>query len=172
MRQRSLDLCTIVLVSIITSSCVSCILSDSHSLRECGDLASSSWKIDCFLSLEKSIVCDQNNIQRLIEVFFPVNSNQPQLVRVHYYMKTNTIAHTDDTAPLIVYNDTIKADYEFIWLSSSILIYINAKVLEGMSLYSYTAESNDVYIILPSFKYPGNKKWAEKLLNEATTWVR
>ena len=139
---------------------VSCVTVDS---LNCDDLPS---RITSLLSLEQSIICDEYNIQSLTEAFFPANRRQAFVVQAHYYV--NTTIHP--LFPGANQNDT-RPDYVFLWFSSSVLAFIEPRLLEGLSFRSFSANLNHAHIRIAPF-FSDDEDWIRGLLSNATIWVR
>ncbi len=127
-------------------------------------------EVTSLLSLELSILCDEYNIQSLTQAFFPANRRQAFVVQVHYYI--NSTIHplfpgTEETDR----NDTSRPDYVFLWFSSSVLAFIEPRLLEGLSFRSFVADLNHAHIRIEPF-FSDDEQWIRSLLSNATIWVR
>ena len=116
------------------------------------------------MSLERSILCDEYNIQSLTEAFFPANRHQAFIVEVHIYV--NRSVHPLSPGN----NDTTRSDYIFYWFSSSVLAFIHPKLLEGFSLWTFTAEYNHAHLRIAPF-FSDDEDWIRGLLSNVTIWV-
>ena len=121
-------------------------------------------EIKSLMSLERSILCDEYNIQSLTEAFFPANRRQAFVVEVHIYV--NRSEHPLSPGN----NETAESDYVFIWFSSSVLAFIHPTLLEGFSLRTFSAEFNYAHLRIAPF-FSDDEDWIRGLLSNATIWV-
>ena len=138
--------------------------------EECTKVLPAS-KISSLLSLEKSIVCDEYNLQSLTEAFFPPNRRQPYLIQVHYYV--NRTVHPLQLIPGTEYSNTTTsrpADYELLWFSSSVFVFVEPWILEKFSVFSLYLEFSHTHLRIAPF-ISDDKDWIRGLLTNATIWV-
>ena len=121
-------------------------------------------EIMSLMSLERSILCDEYNIQSLTEAFFPANRRQAFIVEVHFYVNRSEHPLSPEN------NNTAESDYVFFWFSSSVLAFIHPKVLEGFSLWTFSAEFNYAHLRIATF-FSDDEDWIRGLLSNATIWV-
>ena len=133
-------------------------------------LFGSCFGVDCItslLDLERSILSNDINIQRLTEAFFPANQYPALVVEVNYRVNNQT----DPESNL---NDDFTSSFVFRWVSSPALLFIDPKILVGLSLRSLVVDYHYADISLNSFCYMDDDDDMFNnigLLNNITIWV-
>ena len=120
--------------------------------------------INSLVSLECSILSDEYNIQSLTESFFPANRRQALTVEVHFYV--NRSEHPLSPGA----TNVTSADYVFLWFSSSVLAFIEPRLLQGLSLNVFIAEYHFAHLSIAPF-VSDDEEWIRGLLSNATIWV-
>ena len=133
-------------------------------------LFGSCFGVDCItslLDLERSILSNDINIQRLTEAFFPANQYPALVVEVNYQVNNQSDIENDP-------NDDFSRSFVFRWFSSPAFLYIDPKILEGLSLRSLVVDYHYADISLNSFCYMDDDDDMLHnlgLLNNVTIWV-
>ena len=120
--------------------------------------------ITSLVSLECSILSDENNIQSLTEAFFPANHRRALTVQVHFYVN-----RSEHPLKLGAKNAT-SPDHVFLWFSSPVLSFIEPRMLQGFSLNTFIAEYHYAHLLIAPF-FSTDEEWIRGLLGNATIWV-
>ena len=154
-------------IILVTVFHLSLIVSCVRNGNECTEVPT---EVSSLLSLERSILCDEYNLQSLTEAFFPANRRQAFVVQVHFYL--NRTEHPLQFILATEYNDTVvePADYVLFWFSSSVLAFIEPRMLEGISFYTFSADFNYAHLRIAPF-ITDDEDWIRGLLTNATIWV-
>ena len=148
-----LPLFVIILIPILQAS-----TSEAYSCTKPPTLVTS------LVSLECSILSDELNLQSLTESFFPANHRQALTVEVHFYV--NRSKHP--LSPGVT--NVTSAEFVFLWFSSSVLAFIEPRVLQGISLNLFIAESHHAHLSIAPF-FISDENWIRGLLENVTIWV-
>ena len=131
--------------------------------------------ISSLVNLEKSIVSNNGNIRNLTKGFYPANIFPALWVEVKYYLNTTYENETSVFLTHPVEDGAVKRlnkeDYVLFWVSSPVLIYINPKLLEGLSLHFVTIKNHSVQLVIQEFCDNLTRLEILGMLNEATIWV-
>ena len=131
--------------------------------------------ISSLVSLENSIVSNNGNIQSLTKGFYPANIFPALCMEVKYYLN---MTYENETSVFLTHpvedgavKRLHKEDYVFFWVSSPVLIYINPRLLEGLSLRFVIIENHIVHLVIQEFCDNLTTIEIFGMLNEATIWV-
>lgn len=128
--------------------------------------------INNYEELKTSIINNSENIENLLQGFYPPNQSPSHILNVYYYTQLldsddKTVNETNVSHPHFEQpNNT--ANYIFQWVDSSTLLLFEWRLFDALS---FGIAELDVYNISLSIRPFCDEDEAVKLLNMATVWV-
>ena len=121
----------------------------------CPDIES----ITSFYDLECSILSKNQNMQNLMDAFFPANQYPAVVVEVQYFVITMDNQSSEDSR------------YIYRWVSTPALLFGDPKVLEGLSLRTLVVHQHYASLFIAPFAENLDNERKKELLSNVTTWV-
>lgn len=115
--------------------------------------------ITSFYDLECSILSKNQNIQNLMDAFFPANQYPAVVVEVQYFVITMDNQSSEDP------------EYIYRWVSTPALLFGDPKVLEGLSLRALVVHQHYASLFIAPFAENLDNERKKELLSNVTTWV-
>ena len=125
----------------------------------CNSMCSDVESITSFYDLECSILSNNENIQNLMDAFFPANQYPAVVVEVQYFVINMDNQSSEDS------------QYIYRWVSTPALLFGDPKVLEGLSLRALVVHQRSASLVIAPFAENLDNERRKELLSNVTTWV-